>query len=82
MLLNKKVLRLPKARSSLEEMNESSTFQPIYSYFADNLLKKNLVFLCTGKFCYDIMQTIQKSENLKDRTTLLTIEELLPFPEA
>lgn len=35
--------------------------------------------LCSGKFVYDIDEILHKEK--KDKTALLTIEELFPFPE-
>jgi 2-oxoglutarate dehydrogenase complex dehydrogenase (E1) component-like enzyme len=38
------------------------------------------VILCSGKFIYEIIRLLEKSVNYES-TLIVTIEELLPFPE-
>lgn len=46
----------------------------------DRISECESIFLCSGKFVYDIDDILDKEK--KEKTALLTIEELFPFPEA
>ena len=73
------VLRHPKAKSTFADISLGTSFQPILS---SNLSpSKRLLLLCTGKITYEIQSLLDKNETFAKNVGLITIEELLPFPE-
>ena len=75
------MLRHPRAKSTLEEMQEGTEFKPLLSFFTDGLKqKKNLIF-CSGKIHYDLEELFEKNKELQEKTAVFAIEELFPFPE-
>jgi len=77
------VLRDPWARSPLTEFKSGTSFQPILKYFsALKPEKANLTIFCSGRYVYNIMKHLA-SKHLKKigQISLVTVEELLPFPE-
>ena len=76
----KGLLRLNKCTSKLEEMGPGSKFERIWEHKnVDKISECESIILCSGKFVYDIEDILEKEK--KDKTALLTIEELFPFPE-
>lgn len=73
------VLRHPKAKSSFTEISLGTSFQPILS--SNISTSKKLLLLCSGKITYEIQSLIDKNEAFAKNVGLITIEELLPFPE-
>jgi 2-oxoglutarate dehydrogenase complex dehydrogenase (E1) component-like enzyme len=77
----KGLLRNNKCISKFEDMGPGTKFERIWEYRnVDKISECETIILCSGKFVYDIDEILEK-EN-KDRTALLTIEELFPFPES
>lgn len=73
------MLRHPKAKSTFAEISPGTSFQPILSNALSPL--KTTVFLCTGKITYEIQSLLEKNDSFAKKVGLITIEELLPFPE-
>jgi 2-oxoglutarate dehydrogenase complex dehydrogenase (E1) component-like enzyme len=76
----KTLLRHPKCVSKLEDLSDVTHFKRILHYTNPELLKtaKNLV-ICSGKYVYDI-DSLAQSNKVTD-LSIVTIEELYPFPE-
>lgn len=61
-------------------MGLGTAFQPILPYKnLDKIEQCETIFLTSGKFVYDIDQLLTESK--PEKTCLLAIEELYPFPE-
>lgn len=85
----KSLLRHKRAVSSLEELTENYSFQPVLLDDAERKndqlieLKKDSeitrVVLCSGKVYYDLYEEREKRK--LDHIYLLRLEELYPFPE-
>jgi 2-oxoglutarate dehydrogenase E1 component len=62
-------------------MGPSTSFQPIIAYQnIEKVAESEAVIITSGKFVYDIEQILLEKKSQK--TVLLAIEELYPFPEA
>jgi len=77
----KTLLRSPLAVSSLEDMKESTQFQPV---LADHIVSspeniKRVLFV-SGKLYYDLNQQRMKL-SLQNDISIIRIEELTPFPK-
>ncbi len=82
----KVILRDPLCRSSLSEFAPGTTFQPILKHYAASPGKKankaNLALFCSGRYVYHLKRHLETSHKDKlHQISLVTIEELLPFPE-
>lgn len=75
----KKLLRYPKAVSSMEDLSKGRFQEVIDDKNADPKKVKTVV-LCSGKLYYDILE---KKEELKSKTdlALVRVEQLYPLPE-
>jgi 2-oxoglutarate dehydrogenase E1 component len=75
----KKLLRYPRAVSSIKELANGCFSEVIDDHFAD-AKKVDTVVLCSGKFYYDLLEKyeITVAENL----ALVRLEQLYPFPES
>ena len=75
----KKLLRYPRAVSSIKELANGSFSEVIDDHTAD-AEKVDTVVLCSGKFYYDLIEKYEtvEAENL----ALVRIEQLYPFPES
>ncbi len=73
------MLKAPNCKSSFEDMDENTKFKPIIEMIEVNSNTKT-VLICTGKFCYDI-QNVLKASDKDGKIALVTLEELMPFPE-
>ena len=75
----KKLLRYPRAVSSIKELANGSFSEVIDDHTAD-AEKVDAVVLCSGKFYYDLIEKYEtiEAENL----ALVRIEQLYPFPES
>lgn len=75
----KKLLRYPKAISTMDELAKGS-FQEVIDDPTVDTKKVKTVALCSGKIYYDVLE--QKEEQGKgDHVALVRMEQLYPFPE-
>jgi 2-oxoglutarate dehydrogenase E1 component len=76
----KSLLRLPEARSSLDEMSEGTKFRRVIPNepVEDNSKVEKLV-LCTGKIYYELTKE-RKARGLQNRIALTRVEQISPFP--
>jgi len=75
----KGLLRLPAASSSLSDLEERQTFQPV---LRDPLVEAHhaeRVVLVSGKLYYDLVKE-REARGLGERVALVRLEELCPFP--
>ncbi len=74
----KKLLRYPKAVSSLAEMAKGR-FQEVIDDASANVKTTDTVIFCSGKVYYDILE--QKEErNAGENMAIVRVEQLYPFP--
>ena len=74
----KKLLRHPKAVSSLKDMSKGS-FQMVIEDNSVDKKKVNKVVLCTGKMYYEMLEEREK-RGVTDMA-LIRLEQLYPFPQ-
>jgi 2-oxoglutarate dehydrogenase E1 component len=74
----KKLLRHPKAVSSIKDMAKGS-FQMVIEDNSVDKKKVNKVVLCTGKMYYEMMEEREK-RGVTDMA-LIRLEQLYPFPQ-
>ena len=74
----KKLLRYPRAVSSISEMSNGN-FQEVIDDANAIPSKINKVVLCSGKFYYDLIEEYEK--NTLDDIAFVRLEQLYPFPE-
>ena len=72
-------LKHPKAVSSIKEFAPGTSFQPIYSNVFGEGKSVNKVVICSGKIFFDIAERF-KSNPSAQKTLVLRVEELAPFP--
>jgi 2-oxoglutarate dehydrogenase E1 component len=77
------VLKHPLARSKIEDLGDETQFRPYFVSVAEgkSLGQVDNVFLCTGKISYDIRTQLKADTELDKKSAVISIEELLPFPE-
>ena len=74
----KKLLRYPRAVSSVKDMSKGS-FQEVIDDESAKPSKINTVVFCSGKFYYDL---IEKYETIEaENIAIIRIEQIYPFPE-
>ena len=74
----KKLLRYPRAVSSVKEMSKGS-FQEVIDDQSANTSNINTVVFCSGKFYYDL---IEKYETIEaENIAIIRLEQIYPFPE-
>jgi 2-oxoglutarate dehydrogenase E1 component len=74
----KKLLRYPKAVSSVKDMSNGS-FKEVIDDSSANAKEVNTVVFCSGKFYYDL---IEKYETIKaNNLAFVRLEQIYPFPE-
>ncbi|WP_377273060.1 multifunctional oxoglutarate decarboxylase/oxoglutarate dehydrogenase thiamine pyrophosphate-binding subunit/dihydrolipoyllysine-residue succinyltransferase subunit [Peterkaempfera sp. SMS 1(5)a] len=73
----KSMLRLKTATSGLEEFSEGA-FRPVVADATSDPARVERVLLCSGKFFYDL--DAQRRESGADRTAIVRLERLYPFP--
>ncbi|MFZ1154076.1 MAG: multifunctional oxoglutarate decarboxylase/oxoglutarate dehydrogenase thiamine pyrophosphate-binding subunit/dihydrolipoyllysine-residue succinyltransferase subunit [Solirubrobacteraceae bacterium] len=75
----KSLLRLPQATNSVEDLAESSRFQPVLAEpgVIDEAVTR--LVLCTGKIYYDLVGHSARQGN--DQVAVGRVELLYPFPE-
>ena len=74
----KKLLRYPRAVSSISEMSNGN-FKEVIDDSNAITSKINKVVLCSGKFYYDLIEEYEK--NTLDDIAFVRLEQLYPFPE-
>ena len=74
----KKLLRYPRAVSSISEMSNGN-FKEVIDDSNAIPSKINKVVLCSGKFYYDLIEEYEK--NTLDDIAFVRLEQLYPFPE-
>ncbi|GAB2617473.1 multifunctional oxoglutarate decarboxylase/oxoglutarate dehydrogenase thiamine pyrophosphate-binding subunit/dihydrolipoyllysine-residue succinyltransferase subunit [Pseudactinotalea suaedae] len=81
----KQLLRLKAATSSVEDFTEG-TFQPVIGDAhvpADRVQDVDRVLLCTGRVYYDLLaERAKRSSTGDEKTAIVRLEELYPFPAA
>ena len=75
----KKLLRYPKAVSTLEEMS-SGSFREVITDDSVTAKQVDTVVLCSGKVYYDILEQKEKRET-GNNMAVVRIEQLYPLPE-
>ncbi|KAF7298919.1 2-oxoglutarate dehydrogenase E1 component mitochondrial [Mycena indigotica] len=75
----KALLRLSAASSSLRDLEQGTSFQPVLKDAAPNSASAKRVILMTGKIYYELLKERQ-ARSLEDKVALIRIEELAPFP--
>ena len=75
----KKLLRYPKAVSSIKELANGCFSEVIDDHYADSK-KVDTVVLCSGKFYYDLLEKYLKIE--AKNLAFVRLEQLYPFPES
>lgn len=63
----------------MTDMAVNTTFQSILTHNASELNNKQVVILCSGKYVYEILRIMEELSS--DKAAVVTVEELLPFPE-
>jgi len=75
----KGLLRLPAASSSLSDLEEPRTFQPVLRDPLVEAHRAERVVLVSGKLYYDLVKE-REAWGLGERVALVRVEELCPFP--
>jgi 2-oxoglutarate dehydrogenase E1 component len=75
----KKLLRYPKAVSTLEEMSTGS-FREVIADDSVSAKQVDTVVLCSGKVYYDILEQKEKRE-AGNNMAVVRVEQLYPLPE-
>jgi len=75
----KKLLRYPKAVSTLEEMS-SGSFREVIADDSVTAKQVDTVVLCSGKVYYDILEQKEKRET-GNNMAVVRVEQLYPLPE-
>ncbi|NQX90784.1 MAG: 2-oxoglutarate dehydrogenase E1 component [Flavobacteriales bacterium] len=75
----KKLLRYPKAVSSLDEMTKGS-FQEVLADPNVNAKEVDTVVLCSGKVYYDILEE-KEAQKTGENIAVVRVEQLYPLPE-
>lgn len=58
-----------------------TAFQPILTHFQSALNNKKNLLLCSGKFLYEILRLAESDPQFALDNCVVSVEELLPFPE-
>ncbi|MGB0896182.1 MAG: 2-oxoglutarate dehydrogenase E1 component [Flavobacteriaceae bacterium] len=74
----KRLLRLPEAVSTKEEL-VSGSFQEVLDDTSVDKSKVNSLVFCTGKFYYDLLE--KRTELGREDVALVRIEQLFPLPQ-
>src|SRR5690554_4741897 len=75
----KKLLRYPKAVSSIDEL-ATGRFQEVIDDPAAEVDQVDTVVFCSGKVYYDVLEEKEKTES-GDNMAIVRIEQLYPMPE-
>lgn len=63
-------------------MEEGTEFKPVLPFFNNNLQNKTNILFCSGKVSYELQDFLNKNPKIQEKTLMIVIEELFPFPEA
>ncbi|MEN5075569.1 multifunctional oxoglutarate decarboxylase/oxoglutarate dehydrogenase thiamine pyrophosphate-binding subunit/dihydrolipoyllysine-residue succinyltransferase subunit, partial [Isoptericola cucumis] len=74
----KQLLRLKAAASSVDDFT-TGTFEPVLPDADVDTAAVDRVLLCTGRVYYDLLA--ERSKRQDERTAILRLEQLYPFPE-
>jgi len=75
----KKLLRYPKAVSTIDELAKGK-FQEVFDDPTADPKKVKTVILCSGKLYYDLLENKEKVKT-SDDLAIVRLEQLYPFPE-
>ncbi|XP_050540620.1 2-oxoglutarate dehydrogenase complex component E1 isoform X3 [Daktulosphaira vitifoliae] len=78
----KSLLRHPEAKSSFDEMTETTEFQriiPEKGAATDNAANVKRLIFCSGKIYYDLTKA-REERNLVDTVAIARVEQISPFP--
>jgi 2-oxoglutarate dehydrogenase E1 component len=75
----KSLLRLPEAKSSLQELTEGNYNEVIDDASIQDKTKAARLIFCSGKVYYDLLH-YKKENNIED-AALIRLEQYYPFPE-
>lgn len=75
----KKLLRYPKAVSTIEEM-ATGCFQEVIDDTSVNAKDVDTVVLCSGKFYYDLLEK-KEQEGTGENIALVRLEQMYPLPK-
>jgi multifunctional 2-oxoglutarate metabolism enzyme len=75
----KSLLRLAQATNTVEDLAESSRFEPVLAEPGASDASVTRLVLCTGKIYYDLVGHSERQGN--DRVAVGRVELLYPFPE-
>ena len=75
----KKLLRYPKAVSTLEEMSKGG-FQTVMDDSLVNKKDVDTIVFCTGKVYYDILEEKERTQS-GENLAIIRLEQIYPFPE-
>jgi 2-oxoglutarate dehydrogenase E1 component len=75
----KKLLRYPKAVSSIEEMSKGG-FQELLDDPGADVNQVDTVVFCSGKIYYEVLEEKEKTES-GDNMAMIRLEQLYPLPE-
>ncbi|KAK9763355.1 hypothetical protein K7432_010041 [Basidiobolus ranarum] len=76
----KKLIRLPNAVSSLEDMGPGTSFQPVISDEDAEIPSVKRVIFVSGKLYYELLEQREK-RGLIHQIALVRVEEFSPFPK-
>jgi len=75
----KKLLRYPKAISTIDELAKGS-FQEVMDDPTVDAKKVKTIALCSGKIYYDVLEQ-KEAQGKGDHVALVRLEQIYPFPE-
>jgi len=75
----KKLLRYPKAISTIDELAKGS-FQEVMDDQTVDAKKVKTIALCSGKIYYDVLEQ-KEAQGKGDHVALVRLEQIYPFPE-
>ncbi len=67
--------------SPVSEFEQNSGFQPLLVHSPNGLSNADVVFMCSGRITYDIRNILKDNKDLQGKAAVISVEELLPFPE-
>lgn len=77
----KSLLRHPKAVSSLEELSQGTFQEVIFDSSIKDPKKVETVVFSSGKVYYDLLEEREKTPKGQERTALVRLEQIYPFPD-
>ncbi|MBQ4874989.1 MAG: 2-oxoglutarate dehydrogenase E1 component [Rickettsiaceae bacterium H1] len=73
----KSLLRHNRAISSLDDLSEKNSFQPVILDERKGVTEVQKLALCSGKIYYDVMEELADKKDI----AVIRLEQLYPFPE-